>query len=279
MKKVISYSLYNGRKKDVLNAIVNCFLAKKVYPDWICRFYVDHTTTPEVVECLKTFDHVEVIEMPDRPDLAGKSSQFGPPDSWKMFWRFLTASDPDVDIMISRDSDSLLSERERVCVEEWLNSDKGFHIIRDHCYHGQKIMGGIWGSKKGTIENINDLLEKHLAETGIYDQGFLAEKIYPKVLGENNLLVHYNKDQKLMGGIPSNGYHNDGGIHMPGYNHIDQLIEGISLNEYNNSNLFHCIHCGRYHDFFIGGIMDNIPDQTMNLLKGYFEEKNITFPF
>ena len=272
MKKIISFSLYNGRKKDVLNAIVNCFLAKSVYPGWICRFYVDHTTPSEVVQCLRTFDHVEVVEMPERPEMAGK------PDGWKMFWRFLAASDPDVEVMISRDGDSLLSHREKACVDEWIASDKGFHIIRDHCYHSQKVMGGVWGAKKGTVPNMTELVENFL-QGGTYDQGFLADHVYPKVVADNNLMVHYDKDQKKMGGDPSSGYFPDGGMHFPPYEHIDSPTPGVSLNEYNSQNLFACAHCGRAHNFFIGGIMENIPSQTMNLLSSYFADKGIDFNF
>jgi hypothetical protein len=272
MKKIISFSLYNGRKKDVLNAVVNCFLAKEVYPGWTCRFYVDHTTPLEIVQCLKTFDQVEVVEMPHRPDMDGK------PDGWKMFWRFLAAADPDVEVMISRDGDSLLSAREKACVDEWIASDKGFHIIRDHCYHSQKVMGGVWGSKKGTVPNMSELIENFLQQ-GTYDQGFLAEYVYPKVVEENNVMVHYDKDQRKMGGLPSFGYFPDGGKHFPEYEHIDSPAAGVSLNEYNSKNLFPCAHCGRNHDFFIGGIMENIPDQTLNMLIDYFKEKKIPFNY
>jgi hypothetical protein len=272
MKKIISFSLYNGRKKDVLNAVVNCFLAKEVYPGWTCRFYVDHTTPLEIVQCLKTFDRVEVVEMPHRPDMDGK------PDGWKMFWRFLAAADPDVEVMISRDGDSLLSAREKACVDEWIASDKGFHIIRDHCYHSQKVMGGVWGSKKGTVPNMSELIENFLQQ-GTYDQGFLAEYVYPKVVEENNVMVHYDKDQRKMGGLPSFGYFPDGGKHFPEYEHIDSPVAWVSLNEYNSKNLFPCAHCGRNHDFFIGGIMENIPEQTLNMLVDYFKGKEIPFNY
>jgi hypothetical protein len=270
MKKIISFSLYNGRKKDVVNAVVNCFLAKSVYPDWICRFYVDHTTPAGIIQAIKTFDNTEVVEMPERPEMAGR------PDGWKMFWRFLAASDPNVEVMISRDGDSLLSHREKACVDEWLASDKGFHILRDHCYHSQKVMGGMWGAKKGTVPDMEELVEEFL-KGGTYDQGFLAEKVYPKVIESNNAFVHYDKNQVMNNRMPSNGYFPDGGVHFPEYTHIDSPVEGVSLSEYNSLNLFGCAHCGRTHDFFIGGIMENIPQQTINMLASYFEKNGIDY--
>ena len=36
---------------------------------------------------------------------------------------------------------------EQEAVEEWLNSNKKFHIMRDHPDHGTEILGGTWGCK------------------------------------------------------------------------------------------------------------------------------------
>ena len=49
--------------------------------------------------------------------------------------------------MISRDADSRLSLREKEAVEKWINSDKDFHIMRDHPHHYYPILGGTWGFK------------------------------------------------------------------------------------------------------------------------------------
>jgi len=68
-----------------------------------------------------------------------------------MFWRFLPASDPDMDILIVRDTDSRLGLRERLAVNEWLESGKNFHIMRDHPQHGTLILGGMWECRKNVI--------------------------------------------------------------------------------------------------------------------------------
>ena len=90
--------------------------------------------------------------------------------------RFLPASDDDVDIMISRDADSWLSHRERVCVDAFENNHPIFHIIRDHCYHSMKIMGGMWGCKKGTVENIEKMIKDWKESNQSYDQAFFGKK-------------------------------------------------------------------------------------------------------
>jgi hypothetical protein len=43
--------------------------------------------------------------------------------------------------------DSRFSDREQAAVQEWLESNKDFHFMRDHPNHGTKILGSGWGSK------------------------------------------------------------------------------------------------------------------------------------
>ena len=51
----------------------------------------------------------------------------------------------DVDVLLVRDLDSHISMREVSAVKDFLNSTKDFHIMRDHPFHIQPIMGGLWG--------------------------------------------------------------------------------------------------------------------------------------
>jgi hypothetical protein len=259
MKKIISFCLYNNRPKDVLNGVINCFLAPVLYPDWVCRFYVDSTIPPEINQALHTFDKVEVVEMPKhRGDEA-------------MLWRFLPASDTDVDVMISRDADSWLNSREVVCVNQWLNSDKGFHIIRDHCYHSKKIMGGMWGVKNNILPEMKTWCDEY-SKSNTYDQGFLAEKVYPIIV--NNVMVHLG-DQYNNQGQKTNGYFNDGGIPIPAYAEIDEPVNGFSFEEISKLNANHCAHCKKTHAKYIGGIMEKIPSRSLMALKEYFFKFNI----
>ena len=51
-----------------------------------------------------------------------------------------------VDVMMSRDSDSYINDRELVAVQEWMNSNKKetFHVMRDHPGHCNiYILGGL----------------------------------------------------------------------------------------------------------------------------------------
>jgi protein O-GlcNAc transferase len=177
MKKIISFSLWGTNPVYNVGAIRNAELAKEIYPDWICRFYYGKSSLDSTIEKLKSFDNVELVDMDVDGDWTG------------MFWRFYPASDNDVDVVIVRDCDSRLNIREKYAVDEWLNSDKGFHIMRDHPAHGTEILGGMWGSKKGTVTEMKPLIEEYVkGNFWQVDQNFLREKIYPSV--KDNSMVH-----------------------------------------------------------------------------------------
>jgi protein O-GlcNAc transferase len=176
MKKIISFSLWGNNPKYTVGAIKNADLAIKIYPDWICRYYVGKSTPIDIVNELKKRNNTEVIDMNEDGE-------------WNsMFWRFYPISDDDTEIMISRDCDSRLSNREKLCVDEFLNSDKMFHTMIDHPWHGG-IMGGMWGAKKGILEKMKSLIDEW-PKTNQWqtDQSFLNHIIRPLV--SETILIH-----------------------------------------------------------------------------------------
>ena len=62
-------------------------------------------------------------------------------------WRFLPALDPQVDLLHVRDLDSSINPRELSAVEDFMNSSKEFHVMRDHPQHGIEVLAGLWGVK------------------------------------------------------------------------------------------------------------------------------------
>ena len=93
--------------------------------------------------------------------------------------------------MLSRDCDSRISDREVSAINEWLNSDKDFHIMRDHPYHSISILAGMWGCRNGILRNIDitDKIDKwtQFQRKGV-DQDFLGQIIYPLI--KDNSLEH-----------------------------------------------------------------------------------------
>ena len=67
MKRLITFSLWGDNPFYTEGAYRNAELAKEIYPDWICRFYVAGKNTPqEVIDKLQSYDNTEdvVIETP-----------------------------------------------------------------------------------------------------------------------------------------------------------------------------------------------------------------------
>ena len=171
MTKVISFSLWGDSEKYTIGAIRNAEIAIEIYPDWVCRYYVGLDVPPDILTKLQNKPNTQLYFMTEDPNWNG------------MFWRFF-AADKD-DVVISRDTDSRLGEREKAAVDEWLASDKDFHIIRDHPYHRTEILGGMWGVRNGLLKGIQDMIADY--DKGDYDnkyqvdQNFLREVVYPMV--------------------------------------------------------------------------------------------------
>lgn len=177
MKKIISYSLWGDKPMYTMGAIENAIQAKEIYPDWVCRFYIGKSVPDEIVKQLQSMDNTECVLMDEWGDWTA------------MFWRFYPASDDDVNVCVIRDCDSRLSIREKMAVDEWLKSDKGVHIMRDHPHHTAPIMGGMWGVKIGVLKNMVSMIKNYFkGDFWQVDQNFLGECVYPLIKGDS--MVH-----------------------------------------------------------------------------------------
>lgn len=180
MKKVFSFSLWGNNPTYCVGAIKNAKIIKQKFPDFECWFYVHSETVPDkTIEQLKSMLNVKIIYK------SGDLNTEKP-----MMWRFESIDNPEVEIMMSRDTDTRIWEREILAVNEWLQSDKLFHIMRDHPHHGDHIPGGMFGTKKiPEILSWKDLIN-NFKQTGNrqYDQNFLRDLIYPII--KNNSIIH-----------------------------------------------------------------------------------------
>ena len=177
MKKIISFSLWGNDSTYTVGAIKNADLALDIYPEWICRYYVGKSTSIETVTSLLERDNTEVFVMNEPGDWTG------------MFWRFYPASEPDVEVMLSRDTDSRLNMREKSAVDEWLSGDKDFHIMRDHPYHATEILGGMWGVRNGFLLGMRQAISDYVkGDFWQVDQNFLKEVVFPHIM--KSVCVH-----------------------------------------------------------------------------------------
>ncbi len=105
------------------------------------------------------------------------------PDVPPYFWRFLVADDPSVHYFLCRDADCRLSVQERELVNQWIESGRKFHVVRDHVLHDDLILAGMWGGVGTRDLRIRELMAKYFdgRPTSKYghDQIFLRKMMWP----------------------------------------------------------------------------------------------------
>jgi hypothetical protein len=182
--KIIAISVWGNNPRYSIGAIRNCELAALHFPDWVVRIYYDDTVNAEHIDLLKAKNNVELVDCTNLRHIA------------PCFWRFLAAFESEDNIIISRDSDSRLSERERNCIDEWLGSEKKYSVIRDHVRHYDfPMLAGMWGVK-GKLSDILHTQMLDVASSNNYytiDQVYLRDYVWP-----------FAKDNVLISGILEN---------------------------------------------------------------------------
>ena len=150
--KYLSFSLWGDNPIYNIGIMKNAELWRNIYPEWQMIVYYDNTTPNETINNLNGFG-VKTFNM-------SSDNLYG------VFWRFLSSDIDDCEYAIFRDADSRISLREKMAVDEWINTNKSLHIMRDHPYHripaGNNqlgILGGMWGIK-GNVINITEMIKE-----------------------------------------------------------------------------------------------------------------------
>ena len=181
MKKIVSFSLFGNNPRYTINALVNAELCKTLYKDWECRIYYDDTVPHTIQSLLRQQSNVNMIKETG----VGHS---------RRLWRFYAYD--DCDIFISRDIDSHITEREVSAVEDWLNTDKSLHIMRDHPHHKNKIQAGMFGLRKSPkLESLKTISNNFISNSRNHlamDEVFLTDKVYDLFIGD--MIVHDDKN-------------------------------------------------------------------------------------
>lgn len=174
MKCAISFSLWGSNHRYTGGAIQNAILAKEIYPDWDCVFFVGDSTPNEIIDELLTHSNVKIIKTETEGNWSG------------MFWRFMLVDSGDYDAVIIRDCDSRLSYREKAAVDQWISENTAFHIMRDHHQHATEILGGMWGVRKGVC-NFTFSIHNYpkLGDYWQTDQNYLRDVIWPIAIRSN----------------------------------------------------------------------------------------------
>jgi hypothetical protein len=183
--KLISYSLWGSKPLYLHGALVNAKQVREHFPEWHMRIYHDDTVPSDVLEQLRQFGHVKLVQVND--------------GSYGMFWRFRALFEPNLDAVLIRDLDSRITWRDVKCVSEWLESPYRLSVIRDHEEHYKvPILGGLFGLKGGPLPNSLLFSMSQYSQVHRYnvDQIWLAHHVWP--LMESNRLEHGYKEIQWM---------------------------------------------------------------------------------
>jgi hypothetical protein len=184
MKKIISVSVYGTNNRYFAGAIENAKIAKNLFPDWTYKVYLGNKAPDGFKQTLLGFGNTEIIDFEE--NFVSTPTVFGP----GVFWRFLEIFKDEDQIMICRDSDTRLLEREKKCIDEWIQSDKKFSIIRDHPAHFEfPIIATMWGMKGRLDETYREKMKEYEKNHNyLSDQYYLQDIIWP--IAKNNCLIH-----------------------------------------------------------------------------------------
>jgi len=183
-KKVVSFSLWGADPKYTIGALRNIVCCDELLPDFECWFYVHEPSVPlEIIDMLKRAPKTRVIL---RSESISKARM----------WRFEAIDDPDVEIMLSRDTDSRITAREKNAIDAWLASGKTFHIMRDHPYHSDRVMAGMFGTRKTsfTWKDRIDMFNNG-NNTYNYDQIFLYNNVYPYIVNDSVIHASFHRHE------------------------------------------------------------------------------------
>lgn len=178
-RNVISFSLWGDKLHYCYGAMINLLLCRSVYPGWTCRFYVDAGVPAPCLAFLRD-NGAELRNIADEYPGVG------------LFQRFLVMDDKTVGRFLVRDCDARVSSAEAEVVQQWIDSDCPFHVVRDHVMHNELMMGGMWAGRTDCGIAITAMMRRYFvagptAKYG-HDQRMLGLLLWPLIRA--HCLVH-----------------------------------------------------------------------------------------
>lgn len=159
-QRIVTYALFgNAHNASVFRRYYSnlrniSLTVEKQYPGYVIRIYHNVVDDPDsegyrqLCNVYCRYPNVDLCSVPELADRIGNNSTT-PIDPVLIrglnprMYRYLVMLDPNVDLFISRDVDSLIFQREVDAVRQWLPSNYTFHLMRDHKGHGSIILAGI----------------------------------------------------------------------------------------------------------------------------------------
>jgi hypothetical protein len=167
-QKIVSFSLWGTNPLYIGGAYERIKEVKyKFGADWKVHISFGHDVTPA--------DYMNLS------DLVDQYSHHKTEDAIGLFWRGL----PDADVLLIRDIDAVISDREVDAIKKWMETDYPFCVFHDHWGHIFPIPGGLLSVKGERVGAINwfyrSSLNTHKNVLYGQDEVILAHELYPMI--------------------------------------------------------------------------------------------------
>jgi hypothetical protein len=188
---IFSFCIYGTDMKYYFGLEENCKIINEFYPEYYIYIYFGKTHLNNFLERLtETYSNIYLFETNNENVI-------------NMIFRYKPLTTDNIYSIIIRDADSLINERDRYCIDDFIknaNNISFVQVIRDHYWHKSRITGGL--SQFINIDNGFDLVkEEYLKmfdeiEQGKHeinyggDENLLNSRIFPII--KNNILVYSN---------------------------------------------------------------------------------------
>jgi protein O-GlcNAc transferase len=188
MIKVFSFTLFGDQDRYCKGMLCNVEEIEKRFPDFKIWIYIGDSVPNSILIELANHSSVKLL-------FTGETGMVN------KVYRYLPIDDPEVELMIVRDSDSRVYQRDEQSVHDFMKSEKRFQIIRDHRVHTIPILGGLFGVKKGCLEMpmiaLLTIFFEHDVKRENFgyedDQNFLRRWVYPRIVYDAYIQDEYDQ--------------------------------------------------------------------------------------
>ncbi len=293
--KCFAFSIYGTDVKYIYGLMENIKIIRQNYPDFEIYLYVGENGFETELNFIKTtYSNISWFDIINKNCYA--CARYTP----------LTTASVN-DIVIIRDADSEINERDSWCINDFINVDSFqlcCQVIRDHCWHKSTIMAGLsmFVIKTETFKTIiNDASTKMISiisenSTKIsygHDEQYLNSEVYSAikdyVLVYSNVIVYNGEKHKYISG-ENNGYNFCGNVieytnqHEKKYkfNYFEPRLLASTLNLLLNNKQFDVMLkvIDDFKDYINGEVLDykyvahyykNEYQECMNCLKQFYK--------
>ena len=246
---IFSFCIYGNGLKYYMGLVENVMIINKFYPDAYVHIYIGKNYNSEFINKMKSENYHNIVYI--------ETGLEGAINTYYRYKSLVSCGDCnsgcDNNVFISRDTDSCINERDRWCINEFLNEEYEkyyFQVIRDHYWHKSKLLAGLTcfvddGSDRFNIVRNEfkknfDIIEMNIGVGvgvggvggagvggvgggggGGYgygcDEEILNNKIYPLI--KDNLIVYTNICAYVGENVKNINYENDN------YNFVGNVID------------------------------------------------------